>query len=230
VSELDRLGGLVLSTDTGTDFAVRPQVKAGRSDGKPAAREPVMFEIVGDTDAKFASGKRIAFVHTHTDGLATAPVISAGNKMGSFVVRASLPKTDVAAITFLAIVKSWTVPEADRLARTSDEPLESVTRGRFGPIRIIATVNGNAVAGTVVTATILIENEDGDRVPAESGPYFLRSDGKPVHTLMLGTTGEDGMTLLPKIFTGKKAGAYTLRLITGEGVMLNVPLAVTGKP
>lgn len=231
VNKLERVGSSSLTAVAGADFATRPQVRAGKSDGKPAAGEGVLFEIVGDTDARFPSGRKTAVVNTAADGRATAPVISAGERPGTFAVRATVPARGLPAIGFSATVRPAPAPVADALARTSDQPLETVAGDSFAePVGILATAKGKAVAGTVLTASMVTKDEKGEWVPAEAGPFFKDKDGKPVRTLTLPATGADGRAVLPEIFTDEKPGTYTLRLTTPEGVTLDVTLTVKEKP
>ncbi|MFF3062803.1 lytic transglycosylase domain-containing protein [Streptomyces sp. NPDC057909] len=230
VNTLQRIGSTTLAAQVTSEFATRPQVLAGKSDSKPAAGEAVLFEIIGDTAARFASGQTAAVVNTGANGLATAPVISAGDHPGTFAVRATIPLRDkVAPVAFAAIVKpAAPAPVADLLARTDDKPLETVAGTSFTePVAILSTAKGKAVAGTVLTATMITKNETGGPVPAETGPHFKDKDGNPRRTLTLTPTGADGKLLLPEIFTDDKPGTYTLRLTTPENVTLEVTLTVT---
>lgn len=211
---LARAGAAKVTATAGGEFAERLKVRATDSRGKAASGAKVKFTIVGGTDARF-SGATHATVTTGKDGTATAPKLSAGERTGGFVVRATVVGRSVPAVDFTATVKARPAPQADELARTSDEPLETVAGGVFaaGAVEVQATYEGEAAAKVPLKATLVTE----DGAPAEEGPYFEGADG-PVRSLGGLQTDSEGLLKLPEIHTDKAdEGAYYLRIATAEG-------------
>ncbi|MCB5169035.1 lytic transglycosylase domain-containing protein [Streptomyces bambusae] len=239
VSGLERVGAADLKAQAGSLFTAKPKVKAKLSNGKPAAREIVVFEIEGDTTGTaFAGGKTHAVVRTDASGHAAAPQLKAGEKagakQGSFTLRATLYGTREFTVKFAGTVTPKPVvpaPKADKLARVGDKPMEAVAEGSFAEkLQLLATAKGKASAGTVVTAAMVKLDEKGQWIPAETGPFFKDKDGKELRTLVLAPTGADGKITLPEIHASDLAGTYQLRLTTPEGVQLVVDLVVKPKP
>ncbi|MCX5233063.1 lytic transglycosylase domain-containing protein [Streptomyces sp. NBC_00233] len=227
VNSLERIPSKPLIARAGTHFATSPQVRTGKGDGSPAVGETVLFEIVGNTDARYPSGNRTAVVRTNAAGYASAPVMSAGGRPGMFAVRATLPARGLPPVAFIGVVEPAPAPVADTLVRTSDLPIEATAGDSFrDPIGVRATAEGKPAAGTVLTAALVTKDESGAWVPAEVGPYFKNVDGSPVRTLTLPATGADGEVILPEIFADGTPGTYTLRLTTPEDVALYQTLTV----
>ncbi|GAA3059787.1 hypothetical protein GCM10020000_48360 [Streptomyces olivoverticillatus] len=120
------------------------------------------------------------------DGTATAPKLLAGDKPGTFTVRASVEGRDgskIAPVDFAATVKAAPAPHADTLVRVGDGDLKAAPQGRFtDKIQIKATDGDKPVADTALTATLLAA--DG-KTAAVDGPFFKDKDGKPLRTLAL---------------------------------------------
>ncbi|MEU2789202.1 lytic transglycosylase [Streptomyces sp. NPDC007100] len=229
---LERTGAKDISATAGEDFAEPVGVRAKDAQGKPVAGVPVEFRVVGATGARFPGKADHVTVTTGADGTATAPKLGAGDRAGTFTVRATalgrnLPATDVAATVK---AKPAPAPKADALARTSDAELTAKAGASFaaGAVEVKATYQGKAAAGVAVTATMVT---DDPKRPAENdkGPYFQgtgEDKDEQVRTLTL-KTGADGLLKLPEIRTDAHAGTYLLRLTTADGAVLTVKLTVT---
>ncbi|MFJ9418437.1 lytic transglycosylase domain-containing protein [Streptomyces sp. NPDC101227] len=254
VTALQRVGDHDLSATAGTDFAAKPRVRAADAAGKPVAGAAIRFTLPKTTDARFPGAATTVTVTTGKDGLATAPTLHAGDRTGTFTLRATAVGRSAPAVAFDATVKAKPAPRADRLVRTSDKKL-TVTAGQAfapGAIEVRATRQGKTAAGVPVTATMVTEDPDtqspespqGQTTPKnpqspkspvenDKGPYFKDPEAtgadkdKPVRTLTALTTDANGLLQLPKIYTDTHTGTFLLRLITGDGVSLIVELEVT---
>ncbi|HEV7625532.1 MAG TPA: lytic murein transglycosylase [Streptomyces sp.] len=214
-----------LSAGTGKDFAKQLKVRVVDKGGKAVKGARVKYEIVGDTDARFEGGTTVT---SKTDGVATAPVLNAGDETGQFTVRVSVLGHKVPKASFIATVK----PRADKLARTAGS-LEAGTDSEFAEkVEVKASYKGDAVPDVPMTATLL--DEDGK--PVKKGPYFKDELGKHVRTLtdlktgkegLLGLLGEEGVLKLPSIYTDDATGTFTLRITTPDGPTLDIELTVT---
>ncbi|MGW4230698.1 lytic transglycosylase domain-containing protein [Streptomyces sp. NPDC004980] len=223
---IEKTGTGTLTATAGEAFTERVKVRARNTLGDPLAKTPVTFAITGDTDTRFAGGKTTVTLSTGADGTVTAPVLTAGEKTGEFVVTAVAGTTAPRVLTYMANV---TARQADALARTDDKALGAVAGTGFADaVEVRATYKGTGLAGTALTATMITDGE----TPAENdkGPYFKNADGDPVRTLTDLKTGADGVLKLPEIFADDTAGTYTLRLTTASGVTLTVELKVEAAP
>ncbi|MGW6416790.1 lytic transglycosylase domain-containing protein [Streptomyces sp. NPDC055055] len=222
VTRLSIVANGKLTTTTGSDFTGAPRVAALDATGAPVAGVAVRFEIAGTTDSRFAGGATSVTVTTSSSGLATAPALRAGDRTGTFTVRATVVGRALAA-DFAATV---TERLADTLTRVGEEALTAVTGADFAQkIQVKATDKGALAPGVRVTAMIVTSKTD----PQESaeGPYFKQGD-KVVRTVTL-TTGVDGLLTLDAgtLFAGDKAGPFFLRLTTPGGGSVFVDLTVT---
>ncbi|OEJ58456.1 lytic transglycosylase [Streptomyces agglomeratus] len=229
VATLERLGSQSVSATEGEKFTERLRVRAKTSAGKVVPGAKVQFQIVGDTGARFADSETRIVVTTGFDGIATAPVLSAGDRPGRFVVHAKALGATAPAVAFAGTVKAEPAPapRSDALARTTDKELKAETGAAFADtVEIKATYKGNAAAGVGVTATMVTDDADHP-VPNDKGPYFKDADGEPVRTLTALKTDANGLLKLPEIRTDGNAGTYKLRLTTADGVVLTIELTVT---
>ncbi|WP_069172344.1 lytic transglycosylase domain-containing protein [Streptomyces griseus] len=218
---LENAGTGPLTATAGEEFAERVGVRARDTLGAPLAGTDVTFTVTGDTDARFAGGKSTVTLSTGADGTVTAPVLTAGERTGTFSVTAVAGTAAPRTLTFTATV---TARRADAIARIGDEALTAAAGTAFaGTLEVKATYKGVGVAGTAVTATMITEGE----TPAvnDKGPYFTDASGAPVRTLGL-TTGDDGVLRLPQIHADDTVGTYTLRITTESGATVTVELTV----
>ncbi|MDF6021745.1 lytic murein transglycosylase [Streptomyces sp. JH34] len=222
---LENAGTGTLTATAGEAFGERVTVRAKNKLGKPLAGTPVTFAVVGATDTRFAGGKSTVTLTTAADGTVTAPVLTAGEKTGTFKVTAVAGTTEPRALSWTASV---TARVADTIVRTGDKALTAAPGTEFADrVEVRTTYKGTGVADTAVTATVLT----AAGTPAEDGkgPYFEDVDGNPVRTLDL-TTGADGALELPKIHADDTEGTFTLRLTTASGATLTVELKVEAAP
>ncbi|MGP3981391.1 lytic murein transglycosylase [Streptomyces sp. KR80] len=231
VTDLDRVSAQELTATAGGEFTEPPRVRAKGVGGKAVEGARVQYEIRGETQARFPGDATRVTVVTGRDGTALAPKLLAGEKAGSFTIRATVVGRNVPAVDFAATVKARPAPDpkADALTRTSDEQLKAETGSEFAdPVEVKATYQGKPAAGVAVTATMI--TSDAEK-PAENdkGPYFKDDEDKPVRTLNGLKTNADGLLKLPKIFTDTHAGTFLLRLATADGTTLTIELTVTEK-
>ncbi|MFP3992876.1 lytic transglycosylase, partial [Streptomyces sp. E11-3] len=211
-----------LTATEGTEFTARPAVQARDADGKGVAKVQVKFAIVGDTDTTFAEGATSATVTTDADGLATAPVLTAGAQTGEFTVRATVVGRTLSGLDYAATV---TARQADTLTRTGEEELTCAPGGEFADaVEVQATLDGKAAAGVTVTATMIKSLEEPDE--NDAGPYFKDADDNPVRTLRGLKTDENGVLTLPQMFADETEGTYLLRLNAIGGGTLTIELTV----
>ncbi|MFH8343234.1 lytic transglycosylase [Streptomyces sp. NPDC018045] len=175
VTALERVGTKDLTAAEGEDFAEPVRVRAKNADGKPVAGVPVEFRIIGETGARFAGKTDHVTVRTGADGIATAPRLGAGDRAGSFTVRATAVGRRIPAADVRATVEAKPAPEprADALARTSEAELtaEAGTSFAAGAVEVKATYQGKIAAGVAVTAT-MVTDDPKQPVENDKGPYF----------------------------------------------------------
>ncbi|WEB39199.1 lytic murein transglycosylase [Streptomyces yunnanensis] len=242
---LHRLGAATLETAAGTDPDRQLQVRATDTHGAPVPGAKVTYEIggaEGAATAQFPHNARRVAVTANREGIAAAPRLRVGDIPGLVTVRAILHgSATIRAVAFTITIRP--VP-ADALTLLAG-PLPETAAGRpfAGPVRIRATAQGKPVAGTRLTATLLTGTEQpGDHTgPIENhqGPYFTTKqdehdgqnkqgeNGEPVQALTLPATGPNGIATLPRLHAGLRTGTYTLRVTTGEGTTLDIPVTVT---
>ncbi|GEC04137.1 lytic transglycosylase [Streptomyces spinoverrucosus] len=223
VDHLEDGGTAQLTAMAGDAFTERVSTRAEGRDGKGVAKVRVRFTIVSPTDATFTGGEKVATVVTGTAGVAVAPALQAGEKTGSFTVRATVVGRSIPGVDYTATV---TARAADALARTSDTELTCTAGGEFAEqVEVKATYQGAVADRVAVTATLI--KSVLDPTENDKGPYFKDANGNPVRTLTGLETDANGLLKLPKLYADDTAGTYMLRLTTEGGATLNVPLKVT---
>ncbi|MCL7378706.1 lytic transglycosylase domain-containing protein [Streptomyces sp. 35G-GA-8] len=226
VERIEKTDTGTLTAVAGSQFTERTSVRAVDAAGEPVADVPVRFEIVGDTDARFVSGKSALTLSTGEDGTATAPPVEAGEQTGEFAIRASVDVKGVADVEYTASV---TARQADGLTRTGDEELTAESGTAFEDrISVEATYKGEAASGVAATATMI--TAAGGSAPRADGPYFKDAAGNPLRELTDLETDADGVLLLPKIYADDTTGTFLLRIETEGGATLTVELKVTAPP
>ncbi|MFD3534817.1 lytic transglycosylase [Streptomyces sp. NPDC058664] len=206
-----------LTTVTESTFAHAPGVAALDASGTPVAGVSIRFEVIGATDTVFSSGAKTATVTTGSSGLAHAPALRAGEKAGSFTVRATVVGRTLGPAEFAATV---TERQADTLARVAGDPLSATTGTAFTPkVQVKATDKGALAPGVLVTAVIVAPATGAE---STDGPYF--KDG--VRRVVV-KTDANGLIELPELFAGDKAGEYVIRLTAPGGGSTEVGLTVT---
>ncbi|MGV9555949.1 lytic transglycosylase domain-containing protein [Streptomyces sp. NPDC003522] len=226
VHHLEDAGTARLTAMAGDAFGDRISTRTETKAGTAVAKVRVRFTIVGDTDAVFTGGERLATVLTDSRGVATAPALRAGEKTGTFTVRATVVGRTIAAATYSATV---TARAADALARTGSTALTCVAGGEFADrVEVKATYKG-AVADKVAATATLVKAAD-DPAANDEGPYFKDAAGDPVRTLTDLRTDANGLLTLPKLYADEAAGTYLLRVTTEGGATLTVELTVTAAP
>ncbi|WP_030624679.1 lytic murein transglycosylase [Streptomyces sclerotialus] len=227
LASLERLGAKERSATAGETFADPLQVRAENTADRTVSGVKVQYEIRGDGDTRFEGGAAKVTVTTDKEGIATAPALTAGEKAGTYTVRATAVGRAVPATDFTVTVKAR--PQADALARTSDKQLQAAAEASYADaVEVKATYQGKAAAGVAVTATV-IAGDAADPAKAEQsteGPYFKDAKGAPLRTLAGLKTDADGLLKLPEIFTDDHPGTYKLRLTTAGGAVLLVDLKV----
>ncbi|CAL9611034.1 hypothetical protein SUDANB105_05621 [Streptomyces sp. enrichment culture] len=223
VHHLEDAGTGKLTAMAGDTFAERISTRAETESGEGVGKVRVRFTIVGTTDATFPGGEKVATVVTSSAGVAVAPSLQAGEKTGSFTVRANVVGRSISGVGYTATV---TARAADTLARTGDTALTCVAGGEFADqVQVKATYKGAVADGVAATAT-LVKSAD-DPTANDKGPYFKDADGKPVRTLKDLKTDEDGLLTLPKLYADDATGTFLLRITTTGGATLTVELKVT---
>ena len=223
VAKLADAGTAKLTAMAGDAFTKKISTSAKTSAGKAVAKVRIRFTIVGDTDATFTGGEKVAVVVTNASGVAVAPALQAGETTGDFTVRAALVGRAIAGLDYTASV---TPRVADTLARTSTTALTCTSGGEFADqVEVKATYKG-AVADKVGATATLIKAAD-DTTVNDKGPYFKDADGKTVRTLTGLATDADGLLKLPKLYADDTTGTFLLRVTTTGGATLTVELTVT---
>ncbi|WP_406057478.1 lytic transglycosylase domain-containing protein [Streptomyces sp. NBC_01077] len=219
VARLSVVSSGPLTATTESTFEKAPTVAALDAAGAPIIRVSIRFEITGTTDTRFAGGATTATVTTGSAGIAAAPRLVAGEKTGSFTVKATVVGNSVKAAEFTATV---TERQADTLARVAGDPLSATTGTSFTqPVQVKATDKGALAPGVLVTAVIVASSAETEE--SADGPSFKNGG---VRTLVL-KTDANGLISLPEILAGDKAGEYVLRLTAPGGGTTEIKLTVT---
>jgi hypothetical protein len=220
---LKRASAGELSATAGGGFPDRPAVRARNARGEAVADVKVEFQILGDTGARFRGGATKATAPTGSNGVATAPALSAGSEPGAFTIRATAVGCSLSPVEFAATVREKPAPQADKLSRTDDQELTATAGEAFARTLVAeATWKGTAAPGVRVVAAMV--TEDGE--PGEDGPYFEDADGDPVRELTALETDEDGLLELPRMYADGTTGTFQLLLTTADGGELTVTLTV----
>jgi membrane-bound lytic murein transglycosylase B len=222
VAKLADAGTAKLTAMAGDAFSKKISTSAKTSAGKTVAKVRIRFTIVGDTDATFTGGEKVAVVVTNASGVAVAPALQAGETTGDFTVRATLVGRAIAGLDYTASV---TPRVADTLARTGTTALTCTPGGEFtDQVEVKATYKG-AVADKVGATATLIKAAD-DTTENDKGPYFKDADGKTIRTLTGLATDADGLLKLPKLYADDTTGTFLLQITTTGGAILTVELTV----
>ncbi|MFI6440024.1 lytic murein transglycosylase [Streptomyces sp. NPDC050759] len=222
VDHLEDSGTAKLTAMAGDAFTEQISTKAENAAGKGVAKVRIRFTIVGDTDAVFTGGEKVATALTGSSGVATAPALQAGETTGTFAVRATLIGRTVTGPIYSATV---TQRVADTLVRTSDTALTCTPGGEFADAVQVKATYKDAVADKVAATATLIKSAD-DATENDKGPYFKDADGKTVRTLTGLTTDADGLLKLPQLYSDDTTGTFVLRITTAGGATLDVTLTV----
>ncbi|MFJ6388661.1 lytic transglycosylase domain-containing protein [Streptomyces sp. NPDC091972] len=222
VHHLEDSGTAKLTAMAGDAFTEKISTKAENAAGKGVAKVRIRYTIVGDTDATFTGGEKVATALTDASGVATAPALQAGETTGSFAVRATLIGRTVTGPIYTATV---TQRVADTLVRTGDTALTCAPGGQFADAVQVKATYKDAVADKVAATATLIKSAD-DATANDKGPYFKDADGKTVRTLTGLTTDANGLLKLPQLYADDTTGTYLLRITTAGGATLDVTLTV----
>ncbi|MFM9443981.1 lytic transglycosylase domain-containing protein [Streptomyces acidiscabies] len=226
VRRLENAGTAKLTATAGSAFAQKLSARAETADGKAVAKVRVRFLVIGDTDTTFTGGEKLATVTTDAKGVATAPALQAGEKTGSFIVRALVIGRTVDPVDYTATVDARS---ADLVSNLLNGLLSTVAGGEFADqVQVKATLKGSAAGKVAATATLVAAA--GDTTANDKGPYFKGADGKPVRTLTGLTTDALGVLKLPKLYADDNAGTFLLKITTAGGASLTVELTVTAAP
>ncbi|MFF0681814.1 lytic transglycosylase domain-containing protein [Streptomyces tendae] len=222
VHHLENAGTTGLTAIAGDTFAKKISTRAETEAGKAVGKVRIRFTVLGDTDAAFTGGDKVAAVTTNASGVAVAPALVAGEQTGGFTVRATVIGRTVPGLDYKATV---TERVADALTSTGETELTCTPGGEFAdPVEVKATLKG-AVADQVAVTATLIKSED-DPTENDKGPYFKDADGNAVRTLTGRKTNANGLLELPKLFADDAEGTYVLRLTTPGGGRLDITLKV----
>lgn len=222
VHHLENAGTTGLTAIAGDTFAEEISARAETKAGKAVGKVRIRFTVLGDTDAAFTGGYKVAAVTTNASGVAVAPALVAGEQTGGFTVRATVIGRTVPGLDYKATV---TERVADALTSTGETELTCTPGGEFAdPVEVKATLKG-AVADKVAVTATLIKSED-DPTENDKGPYFKDADGTAVRTLTGLKTDAKGLLELPKLFADDAEGTYVLRLTTPGGGRLDITLKV----
>jgi hypothetical protein len=222
VHHLENAGSTGLTAVAGDTFAKKLSARAETKAGKAVGKVRVRFTVLGDTDATFTGGEKVAAVITDASGVAVAPALVAGEQTGEFTVRATVVGRTVPGLDYKATV---TERVADALARTTATELTCTPGGEFAdPVEVKATLKGAVADKVAVTATLI--KSAADPTENDKGPYFKGADGKTVRTLSGLKTDAKGLLTLPKLYADQAEGSYVLRLTTAGGAQLDLTLKV----
>ncbi|MFE2458946.1 lytic transglycosylase domain-containing protein [Streptomyces sp. NPDC059402] len=222
VHHLENAGTTGLTATAGDTFAKRISTRAETKAGDAVGKVRIRFTVLGDTDATFTGGEKVAAVTTNASGVAVAPALVAGEQTGAFTVRATVVGRTVPGLDYKATV---TERVADTLTSTGPKELTCMPGGEFADqVEVKATLKGAVADKVAVTATLI--KSDADPAENDKGPYFKDADGKAVRTLTGRKTDAEGLLRLPKLYADDTEGTYILRLTTPGGAVLDITLKV----
>ncbi|MFJ9738016.1 lytic transglycosylase domain-containing protein [Streptomyces sp. NPDC101166] len=222
VDHLEAAGTTKLTATAGDAFGEKISARAETKAGKGVGKVRIRFTVTGGGDAAFTGGESVATVLTDSAGVAVAPALRAGEKTGTFTVRATVVGRTVPALQYTATVAARA---ADALARTSSTALTCVAGGEFADqVEVKATYKGAAAGKVAATATL---SAAGGTTANDKGPYFKDAAGNRVRSLTGLRTDADGLLKLPKLYADDNAGTYLLSVTTTGGATLTVELTVT---
>ncbi|MCT9088241.1 lytic transglycosylase domain-containing protein [Streptomyces sp. ASQP_92] len=222
-------GAKELTAFAGGAFAGQPIARVKDASGKVMAKVAVKFEIVGDTDTRFAGAATSVTVTTAADGTAAVPALKSGEKTGTFTVRATVSTTALPAIQWKATVVAR---QADALLRADAKELTAVPSGEFAAqVSLKATYKGAVASGVTASATMVESPSAGADPKAapkvnDKGPYFKDAKGNPVRELKDLKTDANGALVLPKMYADGQTGTFLLRVTTEGGATLTLDLKV----
>ncbi|MEV8125634.1 lytic transglycosylase domain-containing protein [Streptomyces sp. NPDC085944] len=222
VHHLENAGTTGLTATAGDAFAEKISTRAETKAGDAVGKVRIRFTVLGDTDATFTGGEKVAAVTTNASGVAVAPALVAGEQTGAFTVRATVVGRTVPGLDYKATV---TERVADTLTSTGPKELTCTPGGEFADqVEVKATLKGAVADKVAVTATLV--KSDADPAENDKGPYFKDADGKAVRTLTGRQTDAEGLLRLPKLYADDTEGTYILRLTTPGGATLDITLKV----
>ncbi|MET9360855.1 lytic transglycosylase domain-containing protein [Streptomyces sp. NPDC006632] len=241
---LENAGTKELTAFAGGAFSGQPTVRVKDDSGKAMAQATVKFEIVGDTDTRFAGGATTASVPTAADGTVAAPALKAGEKTGTFTVRATVVTSSVPAVEWKATVVAR---QADVLTRGDTKALTAAPGAEFADVvSLKATYKGAAASGVAASATMIAtpaagadpkaapktndpksnDPKSNDPKVNDKGPYFKDAKGNPVRELKDLKTDDKGVLALPQMYADGESGTFLLRVTTEGGATITVELKV----
>lgn len=211
-----------LTAYTGGSFEDRPRVRAVSKSGKSLADVRIEYTIKGSTEARFKGGSTKAKATTGTDGIATAPIVEAGERAGEFTITAKATGRELSATKMTA-----TVEPNYTFAVKPEGALKAPVDSKFEDVVVSLAHEKEAAAGVSVTATMI--DKDGEE--NTKGPYFKDLFGNEFRTKTMttgdGVLGKKGVVELPAIHTDGHTGTFTLRLTTEDGSTHDIDLTVT---
>ncbi|MCX5383080.1 lytic transglycosylase domain-containing protein [Streptomyces sp. NBC_00083] len=226
---LESTGAKELTAFAGGAFSGQPTVRVTSDSGKTMAHVTVKFEIVGDTDTRFAGGATTANAQTAADGTVAAPALKAGEKTGTFTVRATVVTSALPAVEWKATVVAR---QADGITRGDTKALTAAPGGEFADVvSLKATYKGAVASGVAATATMIetpAAGADPKAAPKvnDKGPYFKDAKNNPVREVKDLKTDAKGLLVLPKMYADGQSGTFLLRITTEGGATLTVELKV----
>ncbi|QPP11030.1 lytic transglycosylase [Streptomyces bathyalis] len=212
-----------LSAYTGENFDDRVRVRAVSKAGKAVKGVRVQYTIKGDTGARFPGDSRKATATTMPNGLATAPLIDAGEQAGNFTITAT---TKVAGNDPSTTVKAEVKPKYT-FAVDHEGPLKAPVDSEFTDFKVDLKHEKEAAGGVPVTATMVDKNGKENT----KGPYFTDLFGNEDRSVTetTGVLAKAGVLDLPAIHTDGHTGTFILRLTTDDGSTSDIELTVTEK-
>ncbi|MEU5162879.1 lytic murein transglycosylase [Streptomyces sp. NPDC020875] len=213
-----------LTVMAGRDADERVTVRVRSGTGRPAAGQQVRFDISGFTGTVFAGQKKTVVLRTGADGKVTAPVIEAGDRTGSFAVRAAVVGHKVSPITFAGKV---TQRAADKAVWTDGKDMTAAPGAKFAHAVVVkATYRDTVAPGVAARVTVEETDKDGTWVPARKGPYFQGAEETRLRTLDGLTTDTKGILALPELHADDLTGTFRLRVELAGGQIVYVELKV----
>jgi hypothetical protein len=215
-------GATELSGTAGETFSEQVAMQVRNALGKGIANQKVRFDITGTTEAAFEGGKKSAVAVTGSNGRAAAPALSAGEKTGAFIVRATVVGHKVPAVDIRVQV---TPRVADAVVVTAGQKMTAAPDSQFAETITITAFNQKRPAAGVAVTAMMVQSPDTPPVENDNGPHF-KEGNDTIRTLSGLKTDANGVLSLPDIFTDSETGTFHLLLTLAGGKTVTVELTV----
>lgn len=214
-SSLTATSGSQQSATVGDTFGAPLQVTVTDAYGSPVIGTEVDFDVVAanSASATFEGGGATATAETNEDGVATSPLLIAGETSGAFSVTASL-----SGLTSMATFALTDLPGAPSSLVAGVGASQSTELGADFPVPLAVTVTdsyGNPVVGATVDFAAPVAGASG----------VFAGTGSSAEVL----TNSDGVATAPDFSANERTGGYVVTASV-KGVAQPATFALVNEP